>query len=387
MGVTMRGSRSPSSRLCAPLATILRTTRASCVGLACVAGASACLDVGEERARVDARVGSAQVAGLEVHVKLGAAAVASVSRESLQLWATAPSLEIELHAAEPGPLTLRLQNAMPDGEIAANAGAAALEVVMRSRSGPTDVTYSIELPEGDTTLRFAAPDAAEQAPFRYAVFADVQEAIDQVQDIYGRMNSTPQLRFVLMSGDLTERGTEAQLRRFQRELRTLEVPCFSTLGNHELGASEDNYHRLFGRGSHHFVFKGAHFTLLDDASATLAPQVYEWLDGWLQEGREAFHSVYMHLPPLDVSGIRNGAFASRAEADLLLSKLARAEVDLTVYGHVHTYDAYTNAGIPAFITGGGGAIPERFDHIGRHFLVVNVDPEAQQLETAIVHVD
>jgi hypothetical protein len=45
---------------------------------------------------------------------------------------------------------------------------------------------------------------------------------------------------------------------------------------------------------------------------------------WLPDGRKAFHSVYMHLPPLDVSGIRNGALASRAEADLLLSKLARA---------------------------------------------------------------
>lgn len=150
---------------------------------------------------------------------------------------------------------------------------------------------------------------------------------------------------------------------------------------------QGNYHRFFGRGSHHFVFKGAHFTLLDDASATIAPQAYEWLDGWLQEGRDAFHSVYMHLPPLDVSGVRNGAMASRAEADLLLSKLAGAGVDLTVYGHVHTYYAYTNAGIPAFITGGGGAIPVRFDHVGRHFLAVDIDPGNQRLQTAIVRVD
>lgn len=40
-------------------------------------------------------------------------------------------------------------------------------------------------------------------------------------------------------------------------------------------------------------------------------------------------------------------------------------VDLTVHGHVHSYYAFANAGIPAFITGGGGAIPERFDAIGR----------------------
>jgi 3',5'-cyclic-AMP phosphodiesterase len=353
------------------------------VALSCAASLGACLDVAEERARVDARVGRAETAGTTVRVGRGAAAVRELTRDSLRLWAAAPDLEITLQAAAPGTLRLRIQNAMPDGVLRQ----ADMEVPETGRATPTDISYSIELPEGETTLRFAAPDAEVEEPFRYAVFADVQEAIDSVQDIYRRMNEAPGLRFVLMSGDLTEQGTVAQLERFQRELRGLELPCFSTLGNHELGASEDNYHKFFGRGSYHFAFKGAHFTLLDDASATVAPQVYDWLDGWLHDGRAAFHSVYMHLPPLDSSGIRNGAFASRAEADLLLSKLARAGVDLTIYGHVHTYDAYTNAGIPAFITGGGGAIQERFDHIARHFLVVDIDPGTQQLQTAIVHVD
>jgi Icc protein len=357
------------------------------LGVLLAACASACLDVAEERARVDARVGNAQSAGLEVRVSHGAAAVRELTATSLQLWASAPSLEIALRADAPTALSVRIQNAMPDGVLSASHNDEPVVVTAGEREPVTDVRYSVDVPAGTTTLRFAAPDAADEEPYRFAVFADVQEAIDTVQDLFSRMNDTPMLRFVLMSGDLTQQGTVPQLQRFQQELRKLQVPCFSTLGNHELGASEDNYHRFFGRGSYHFVFKGAHFTLLDDASATIAPQAYEWLDGWLNEGRSAFHSVYMHLPPLDVSGIRNGAMASRAEADLLLSKLARAEVDLTVYGHVHTYDAYTNAGIPAFITGGGGAIPERFDHVGRHFLVMDVDPTEQQLQTAIVHID
>lgn len=357
------------------------------LGVVLAVCASACLDVAEERSRVDARVGSAEHAGLRVRVRNGAAAVRELTASSLQLWASAPSLEIELRADAPTSLQLRIQNAIADGVLSASHEGDPLSVTETERAPVTDVRYSVNLPTGVTTLRFGAPDDAIEEPFRFAVFADVQEAIDTVQDLFGRMNETPMLRFVLMSGDLTQQGTVAQLERFQQELRKLQIPCFATLGNHELGASEDNYHRLFGRGSYHFVFKGAHFTLLDDASATVAPQTYEWLDGWLNEGRDAFHSVYMHLPPLDVSGVRNGAMASRAEADLLLSKLARGGVDLTVYGHVHTYDAYTNAGIPAFITGGGGAIPERFDHVGRHFLVVDVNPAEQRLGTAIVHID
>jgi Icc-related predicted phosphoesterase len=348
---------------------------------------SACLDVAEERARVDTRVGKAESSGITVQVSRGAAAVRKLTPDALQLWAAAPSLDISVNAAAATRLQLRLQNAMPDGVFVASHNNSPIEVKETERETATDITYDVDLPAGETTLRFAVPDASVEEPFRYAAFADVQEAIDSVQDIYRRMNETPLLRFVVMSGDLTQQGTVAQLQRFQRELRGLQLPCFSTLGNHELGDSEDNYHRFFGRGSYHFEFKGAHFTLIDDASATIAPQVYDWLDGWLNDGRDAFHSVYMHLPPLDSSGLRNGAFASRAEADLLLSKLARAGVDLTIYGHVHTYDAFTNAGIPAFITGGGGAIQERFDHIGRHFLVVDIDPASQQLQTAIVHID
>jgi 3',5'-cyclic-AMP phosphodiesterase len=355
-------------------------SRALWLGCLCL---SACLDVAEERARIDARVGRADSAGLAVRVADGAAAVRELSAESLQLWAAAPTLEIRVQAESARVVSVRIENAMPGGALVAES----LDVTETRRDIRTDVRYSVSLPAGETVLRFSEPDADVVEPYRYAVFADVQEAIDTVQDIYMRMNETPGLRFVLMSGDLTQQGTPSELQRFQRELRGLELPCYSTLGNHELGAADDNYARYFGRGSQHFVFKGAHFTLLDDASAIIAPQVYDWLDGWLRDGREAFHSVYMHLPPLDTGGVRNGAMASRAEADLVLSKLARAGVDLTIYGHVHTYDAFTNAGIPAFITGGGGAIPERFDHIGRHFLVVDIDPTSQQLATSIVHID
>ena len=65
----------------------------------------------------------------------------------------------------------------------------------------------------------------------------------------------------------------------------------------------------------------------------------------------------MHIPPVDPIGVRNGSFANRNEAAKLLTRLARGGVDLTLYGHIHSYYAFENAGIPAHISGGGGAIP------------------------------
>ena len=54
---------------------------------------------------------------------------------------------------------------------------------------------------------------------------------------------------------------------------------------------------------------------------------------------------------------------------------------------MHSYYAYSNAGIPAYITGGGGAIPEQLDGIGRHYLTVDVDSVRQVSEVAVVRVD
>jgi Icc-related predicted phosphoesterase len=99
------------------------------------------------------------------------------------------------------------------------------------------------------------------------------------------------------------------------------------------------------------------------------------------------HVVAMHIPPFDPVGTRNAAFASRAEAAALVSKLAEAGVDLTLYGHIHSYYSFRNAGIPAFISGGGGANPEHADHIGRHFMVFDIDAKRGLVSSRVVRVD
>jgi hypothetical protein len=176
-----------------------------------------------------------------------------------------------------------------------------------------------------------------------------------------------------MVGDITRRGSREELARFQREMRALRIPIFVTLGNHELGDGDVPYHDYFGRGSQSFEFHGARFTLLDT--------------GWLDAGRGGAHFVFGHVPPIDPIGIRNGAFASRAEAHRLLAELARGGVTATFYGHIHSYHAFDNAGIPAYISGGGGAVPDRLDGIGRHFLLVHAEPSARSFGARVVRVD
>jgi Icc protein len=323
---------------------------------------------------------------MSVEVEDGHAVVRQLDVGSLSLWASAPRLRIAVRFLRPPPdeLLVSIYNCMPEAQLSGpvpvlESGRDAAGVCW-FRLGPLAGSAALD-------LRVEPPDSEPAKPFRFAVMSDVQEAIDDVQDIYDVLNLEPDVDFLLGAGDLTQRGTAEQLERFARELESLRIPYYTTLGNHELGQSPTLYHQYFGRGSQSFAYKGVRFTLLDSASATLDPIVFDWLEDWLTLGANQLHVVAMHIPPLDPIGVRNGAFASRNEAAKLLARLATAGVDLTLYGHIHSYYRFDNAGIPAFISGGGGAIPERFDQIGRHFLVVDADPVAQSFQVRVVRVD
>jgi 3',5'-cyclic-AMP phosphodiesterase len=349
--------------------------------------AVACLRPGEDRTERDLEVGQAESQGTVVNVRDGLAVVRKLTPGELVLWGSAPGFSVRLSLPEPRELTLEVQNCMSDAELTLEGTSNAVLTPLAPSGVATRKRWRLSAPAGATELALAAPDADAAEPFRFALLSDVQEAIDDVSDVFERINQQKSLRFLLGAGDLTERGTREELERYQRELLRLEVPYFTTLGNHELGTTPDLYHDYFGRGNFQFRFHGVYFTLLDSASASLDPLAYDWLDDWLGRARHGVHVVAMHIPPIDPVGVRNGSWASRSEAAKILGRLAEGRVDLTLYGHVHSYYEFDNAGIPAFISGGGGAIPERFDRIGRHFMVFEVDAQRGVLQEGIVKVD
>jgi Icc protein len=356
------------------------------LGGLCFAATSACLRPSEERALRDEQIGQDATDDVSVSVTDGHAAVRELGADRIRLWASAPRFELRLtwQASPPPEVLLEVLNCMPRAALEATP---AVTVTLSQRDDDGRCSFRFSPLASELELRVAPPDTEAPSAFRFAVMSDVQEAIDRVQDIYTLMNEQPDVDFLLGAGDLTERGNAPELERFERELHGLDIPYYTTLGNHELGESPSLYQDYYGRGSQSFTYRGVRFTLLDSASATLDPIVYDWLDDWLDLGREQGHVVAMHIPPLDPIGVRNGAFASRNEAGKLLGRLAEAGVDLTVYGHIHSYYHFENAGIPAYVSGGGGAIPERFDHIGRHFLVVDVDPSEERFDVSVVRVD
>ena len=344
--------------------------RCACAAAACAA--AACLRPGEQRARDDLDVGAAAIADADVQIAGGLAAVRALADHRLELWAQAPVLDLRLSLLDTaaGDWTITIRNALPDAVLTAAGATYAREAGER----PTVATFRVPLGAGAHELRLAPPDADLPLRFKVAAMADIQTALPEVDEVFAAINAVPELRFVVGMGDLTDRGQLEEYELYERQLETLALPFYTTIGNHELWGDHMRFLGRFGRASFQFRFKGVAFTFADSGDAGLDPLVEEWLDGWLADARERPHVFLTHIPPVDPLGLRYGSFRSTRDGRRLLSRLAEGDVDLTLYGHIHTYVAYDNAGIPAYISGGGGADPMRLDGIDRHFLVVELAP-------------
>jgi 3',5'-cyclic-AMP phosphodiesterase len=344
---------------------------------------AACTRPGEQRALAELDVGTAELRGATVRAAGGLAAIRELSSGRIDLWSQTPDLElaITLPDADAGTWTIVARNT-PVGAVLTTAGAVH---VRQPGDAPTVATFTLALGAGDHVLRIAPPDADRLEPYKVAAMADIQTALPTVDDVFRAISAVPDLRFVVAMGDITERGELAEYDLFDRQLQSLAIPFYTTIGNHELWGPDERFHGRYGRASFHFGFKGAAFTFVDSGNTGLDPLVEDWLDGWLADARDRTHIFLTHVPPLDPFGGRYGSFRSAEDARRLIARLVDGNVDLTLYGHIHTYIAYENAGIPAYISGGGGALPMRWDGIDRHFLVLTINPLTQSIDDVALH--
>ncbi len=356
------------------------------IALVCVAG---CMPPDGAHCRQDDKVGQAsQADGSAVEVAQGLAAVHVFTEGYLELWAQSPVLHLSYEVGARAPATLRVRVRNIPADAVLWPFAAAEPVLRLPGTRPTVGEWLLPVSPGQRLeLEVAPPDGAAAGDFAFGVLSDIQEALDRFGDFAEPLEAEAGLRFVISTGDLARNGTAASFRAVQAALEALPVPFYSTIGNHDLPGVVPHWGDIFGRTSFHFRFKGVAFSLLDTATASLDGCVYEALQGWLAASRGGLHVVAMHIPPFDPVGTRSGAFRSRREGLRLLNTLGAAGVDMTFYGHLHTAMFFANGGIPAWISGGGGAIEERMDGIGRHYLRVDVGGVPRDLQVAIRRIE
>lgn len=337
-----------------------------------------CSRPGEERAYAELDIGKFGVLdaanSLGVEVEGGLARIASAAAGELVLWSQAPALSLRLNVPEEaaGAWRVEVRNIPADSQLSVDGGPPLAATSQRH----TTSQFELALPSGAHQLRVAPADADVPGAFRFVALADIQTALPEVHEVFAEINKVSGARFVVFMGDLTERSELEEYQLAERQLDTLDLPFYATLGNHELWADADRFFSRFGRASFHFRFRDVAFTFADSGDAGLDPLVEEWVDEWLAEERARVHIFLSHFPPIDPAGTRDGSYRSHRDGHRLLGKLAKNGVDLTLYGHIHTYIPFENAGIPAYVSGGGGARQEKWDGLSaRHFLIVDVSNE------------
>jgi predicted phosphodiesterase len=337
--------------------------------------AAACSSEENERAQLDLEVGRGSAGGVSFRSEGGLAAVMSAVPGAVTFWAQSPVIRIS--AATSGSAltdwTITIKNCMADAELSAETDEEGNLVSVKTQISSTEISWALTIPQNRSArIEIAPPDALVNGPFSFVVISDIQGS--ENADMYSMVNAEPGVRFVISAGDLTEGGGGGEFRSLKANFGRLDVPLFSTAGNHDtMNAGPDNWHNNIGRFNVHFRFRGAFFTLLDSSDATVEPMVYDWLKRWVSSASGSAHIFVTHYPPFDPFGLRSGSFSSSAEAAKLLAILGRGGVDVTFYGHVHRYYKFSNAGIPAYISGGGGGIQGIIDPYGRHYLVADVE--------------
>jgi len=204
-------------------------------------------------------------------------------------------------------------------------------------------------------LLAAAVPACSCGPLRFAWLSDTHVGSDRGADDFraavADINTTKGLRFVLVTGDVTEMGSLEELRLAKDILDGLRVRYYIIPGNHDTKWSESgatDFTRFWG--SDRFVFARGLVRFIGLAQGPVmrmgdghwAPQDVRWLDGLLAEkGAKDRPTVFVTHYPLD---------ESIANWYVILDKLMTIPTAAVLVGHGHRNRAMDFEGIPGVMS-------------------------------------
>lgn len=204
-------------------------------------------------------------------------------------------------------------------------------------------------------LLAAATPSCDRGPLRFAWLSDTHVGSDRGADdlraAVADINKTAGLRFVLVTGDVTEMGSFEELRQAKSILDGLRLSYHIIPGNHDTKWSESgatDFPRLWG--SDRFVFASGGFRFIGLAQGPVmrmgdghwAPQDVRWLDGLLAEkGAKDRPTVFVTHYPLD---------ESIANWYVVLDKLKTVPTAAVLVGHGHSNRAMDFEGVPGVMS-------------------------------------
>ena len=237
---------------------------------------------------------------------------------------------------------------------------------------------------------------AKEPLFTFAVLGD-NEGVNQVflQTLKKINQSEPDL--VIHVGDFVPRGAEEDFIAVTKEMESLTMTYYPTVGNNDLNKEKSPalYQKYFTEDLYYsFDYQNSHFVILDNSNRLVGfdQAQLDWLDQDLDAADKENTFLFFHRPvnvPLESFFGDDETPASRKSNGDFLKILDKHNITRIFCGHVHLYFSYnlitpSNKKIPVTITGGAGAKPQSIlggeSSASYHYVLINVfeDGEIRQ---------
>lgn len=206
------------------------------------------------------------------------------------------------------------------------------------------------------------PPVVNPDSFRFALFGDPQVRADLVHRL-GRFTADVAdsgIAFFGVLGDLTHDATEIEVHTIRAAFDSTGIPCYTTIGNHDLFQAEswERCKDVFGPATYSVVVADRlKLIFLDTASGTIGPTQFDWLETELDDNGRHLKIVCTHYPLYDGSTPIAWRLGSTAERARLQSLLRDYRAWGYVSGHIHGWRHTEVAGVNHFICGTMSAHP------------------------------
>lgn len=192
---------------------------------------------------------------------------------------------------------------------------------------------------------------AQTKPFRFAWLSDTHVGATTGAEDLGLtvhdINATDDIAFVVLSGDITERGSDAELELAKAILDSLNKPYYIVPGNHDTKWSESGcstFPLLFGNDRFVFDYEGFRFIgfhqgpIMKMGDGHFAPEDVRWIDSVLAAMRDPDQPVFIvtHYP-FD-PGIDNWY--------VVLDRIKQRNTQVVLVGHGHSNRKMNFEGVP-----------------------------------------
>ena len=191
-------------------------------------------------------------------------------------------------------------------------------------------------------------------PFSFAYLSDVHiaENTDRIDDAItcvNDINDQPQIKFVIIAGDITEFGADDEIKIAKGIFDKLKVPYYIVAGNHDAKWSEsgcNTFVKVFGYEGFNFDYEGIKFIGCNSgpnmrmAPALVPRETIVWLDSLSHRIDPAQPVFFVNHYPMDTSVLNYTQ---------VLDRLKGINTQFILNGHWHQDRAMVYEGIPAAI--------------------------------------